>query len=171
MTRSRRAGLGISAMVVAVLGAASAASACPGGERTHGTPMFGHPVPGAVVSGYGPRNHPLLNLVRHHDGIDYAAAVGDPVHAAAAGEIVHAGWLGQLGIAVVIRHADGWETLYAHLARPAAGIGDCVKAGDMIGMAGTTGLSVGPALHFETRRHGAHVDPETLLAATTPEGR
>jgi murein DD-endopeptidase MepM/ murein hydrolase activator NlpD len=132
-------------------------------------PGFTHPAAGKIFTKFGPRFHPLLNLVRHHDGIDYLAKVGDPILAAASGEVAFAGWRGQFGIAVQIRHRGGWETFYAHLSRPSVRAGDCVRAGDVIGLSGNTGFSTGPHLHFEISHDGSHVDPATLLDITGRE--
>lgn len=126
-------------------------------------PNFVHPAPGMVMAVFGPRFHPLLNMKKHHDGIDYLAKVGDPIIAAASGEVAFAGHQGPFGIAIEIRHDGGWSTFYAHLSRPSVRAGDCVTAGDVIGASGNTGFSTGPHLHLEIRHNGTHVDPETLL--------
>jgi murein DD-endopeptidase MepM/ murein hydrolase activator NlpD len=126
-------------------------------------PSFIHPASGMVMTAFGLRVHPLLNTKKHHDGIDYVANIGDPIHAAADGEVRFAESKGQFGIAIEIQHDAGWVTFYAHLSRPSVRAGDCVRAGDIIGASGDTGFSTGPHLHFEIRHNGAHVDPAKLL--------
>lgn len=149
---------------IACFGLSADVQACAPGARPVGkAPSFIHPAPGLVMTVFGPRVHPLLNVRKRHDGLDYVAATGDPIHAAASGEVAFAGHQGRFGIAIEIRHDAGWATYYAHLTRPSVRAGDCVKAGDVIGASGNTGFSTGPHLHFEIRHNGAHVDPASPL--------
>ncbi|BCH25455.1 peptidoglycan DD-metalloendopeptidase family protein [Mesorhizobium sp. L-8-3] len=124
------------------------------------------PVNGVLTSTFGPRMHPILKTVRIHKGVDWMAPVGTPVFAAFDGEIAFQGSGGDYGNLVRISHADGRETRYAHLQRFAMndGVGTSVKAGDVIGYVGTTGLSTGPHLHFELHRGIEAIDP---LGTTT----
>lgn len=119
------------------------------------------PVNGVLTSTFGPRKHPILNTVRIHKGVDWMAPVGTPVHAAFDGRIVFQGDGGGYGNLLRIAHQDGSETRYAHLQGFAmtSGVGTHVKAGQLIGYVGTTGLSTGPHLHFELYQHGQAVDP------------
>jgi hypothetical protein len=119
-----------------------------------------------MTSTFGPRMHPILKTVRVHKGVDWAAPVGSKVFAAFDGEIAFDGDGGAYGNLVRISHAGGRETRYAHLSKFAPGIavGMQVKAGDLIGFVGTTGLSTGPHLHFELYAAGQAIDP--LGAAT-----
>ena len=119
------------------------------------------PVAGTKTSDFGPRLHPILNQLRAHNGVDWAAPTGTPVHAAAAGEISVAGQGGGYGNVIYIDHAQGMQTRYAHLDGFAPGLsaGKSVQAGDLIGFVGTTGRSTGPHLHFELWENGAPVDP------------
>jgi murein DD-endopeptidase MepM/ murein hydrolase activator NlpD len=89
----------------------------------------------------------------NHTGQDFAAPIGTKVYAAAAGEIVSAGYEGAYGNKIVIRHADGTETWYAHLSAFEQ-TGGTVAAGELIGRVGSTGNSTGPHLHFEVRPGG-----------------
>jgi murein DD-endopeptidase MepM/ murein hydrolase activator NlpD len=127
------------------------------------------PVAGVMTSTFGPRKHPILGTVRIHKGVDWAAPVGTPVAAAYDGVIVYQGDGAGYGNVVRIQHEGGRETRYAHLSKFAtAGAGTRVKAGDVIGYVGTTGLSTGPHLHFELYQAGAAVDPlgtVTVVAA------
>lgn len=104
---------------------------------------------------------------RGHHGIDYAAPRGTDVFAAAAGRVIRAGRSGSgYGNWVVIEHADGLQTIYAHLSSVDVDAGDRVRTGDKIGEVGSTGRSTGPHLHFEVRQDNRAVDPQPLLDGT-----
>ena len=107
------------------------------------------------------RRHPILNKIRAHKGVDYAAARGTPIKAAGDGKIALAGRKGGYGNTVVLQHGSRYRTLYAHMQGFAKGIrtGGNVKQGQIIGYIGTTGLSTGPHLHYEFQVNGTHVDP------------
>jgi murein DD-endopeptidase MepM/ murein hydrolase activator NlpD len=107
------------------------------------------------------RRHPVLNKIRAHKGVDYAAPRGTPIKAAGDGRITLAGRHGGYGNAVVIQHGQRYRTLYAHMNGFAKGVrsGSNVKQGQIIGYIGTTGLSTGPHLHYEFQVNGVHVDP------------
>ena len=98
-----------------------------------------------------------------------AAPTGAPAGGAAAGTVTPAGPAGTYGNLVVMRHADGSETRYAHLATVAVRPGDRLDAGQPLGTVGATGRVTGPHLHFEVRVGGRAVDPEPLLPG--PGGR
>ncbi|TGP93960.1 MULTISPECIES: M23 family metallopeptidase [unclassified Mesorhizobium] len=128
------------------------------------------PVAGVMTSTFGPRKHPILGTVRIHKGVDWAAPVGTPVMASFDGEISFQGDGGSYGNLVKITHANGRETRYAHMQKfaIAGGVGTKVKAGDVIGYIGTTGLSTGPHLHFELYENGEAIDPlGTVTAVAT----
>ncbi len=107
------------------------------------------------------RKHPILNKIRAHKGVDYAAPRGTPIKAAGDGRVTLAGRKGGYGNTVVIKHGQGYQTLYAHMQGFAKGVraGGSVKQGQTIGYIGTTGLSTGPHLHYEFQVNGIHVDP------------
>ncbi|WP_316015862.1 DUF5930 domain-containing protein [Roseobacter sp. HKCCA0434] len=128
---------------------------------------FAGPVRAAYrqTSPFGTRRDPINGGRRQHNGLDFAAPVGTPLHATGAGEVVYAGRRGAFGNLVKIRHAFGYETLYAHMHRIDVAVGDRVEAGDMIGQMGSTGRSTGSHLHYEVHLHGAPVDPMTYLKA------
>lgn len=107
------------------------------------------------------RKHPILNKIRAHKGVDYAAPRGTPIKAAGDGRVVLAGRKGGYGNTVIIKHGQRYQTLYAHMNGFAKGIrsGTNVKQGQIIGYIGTTGLSTGPHLHYEFQVNGVHVDP------------
>jgi murein DD-endopeptidase MepM/ murein hydrolase activator NlpD len=96
---------------------------------------------------------------RMHEGIDLGAAYGTPILAAASGTVIYAGWLGGYGNLVVIDHGGGLSTAYGHQSSIAAGVGQAVSQGEVIGYVGNTGHSFGPHLHFEVRVNGSPVDP------------
>jgi murein DD-endopeptidase MepM/ murein hydrolase activator NlpD len=102
-----------------------------------------------------------------HPGIDIAAGLGAPVWAAAAGTVTIAqgGWNGGYGNVVMIDHNNGYLTVYGHLSQLNVVPCEGVSAGTPIGLAGSTGNSTGPHLHFEIRQNGAAVDPWYLLPA------
>lgn len=107
------------------------------------------------------RRHPILNKIRAHKGVDYAAPHGTPIKAAGDGKIRLAGRKGGYGNTVIIQHGQKYQTLYGHMQGFAKGIrtGGTVKQGQIIGYIGTTGLSTGPHLHYEFLANGRHVDP------------
>lgn len=109
----------------------------------------------------GSRQHPILNKIRAHQGVDYAAARGTPIKATGDGKVILAGRKGGYGNTVVIQHGNTYRTLYGHMQGFAKGIrdGSAVKQGQVIGYIGTTGLSTGPHVHYEFQVNGVHVDP------------
>ncbi|HEX7081730.1 MAG TPA: M23 family metallopeptidase [Gammaproteobacteria bacterium] len=109
------------------------------------------------------RRHPVLNTIRAHRGVDYAAPTGTPVRAAGDGKIKFRGRNGGYGNAVILQHGGGITTLYAHLSRfGKQSVGTRVKQGDIIGYVGSTGLATGPHLHYEYRVNGVHRNPRTV---------
>ena len=115
-----------------------------------------------ISSGFSlARRHPVLNRVRAHKGIDFAAPTGTPIKAAGAGRVVSRGRNGGYGNAVVLAHNKGITTLYGHMSRFAKGlsVGDRVQQGQVIGYVGRTGLASGPHVHYEYRVHGVHKNP------------
>lgn len=110
------------------------------------------------------RRHPVLNRIRAHKGVDYAARTGTPVKAAGDGEVTFLGRKGGYGQVLILKHGDRYETLYAHLSGFKRGLndGDHVMQGEVIGYVGQTGLATGPHLHYEFRIDGVHQNPESL---------
>ncbi|MFC5212607.1 transglycosylase family protein [Streptomyces coerulescens] len=104
----------------------------------------------------------------YHTGVDFAVPTGTSVKSVGSGQVVSAGWEGSFGYQVVIRHADGRYTQYAHLSAISVRDGQSVGAGQRIGRSGSTGNSTGPHLHFEVRTgpgFGADIDPVAYLRA------
>ena len=127
------------------------------------------PIDGArLSSGFGTRKHPILGYARAHKGVDFAAPRGTPIKAAGDGVVERADVYGSFGNYVRIRHANSYETAYAHLNGFARGIraGKRVRQGDIIGYVGTTGRSTGPHLHYEVHHRGGAVNPQNLKIAT-----
>jgi murein DD-endopeptidase MepM/ murein hydrolase activator NlpD len=115
-----------------------------------------------ISSRFNPnRRHPVLNKIRAHNGVDYAASTGTPIKATGDGRIVHFGRKGGYGNAIVVQHGQKYKTLYAHMSRFANGLrmGSNVSQGQIIGYVGMTGLATGPHLHYEFQVNGRHVDP------------
>lgn len=118
-----------------------------------------------ISSAFNPhRRHPILNTIRAHQGVDYAAPSGTPIKAAGDGKIIFRGRKGGYGNAVIIQHGGNITTLYAHLSKFASsvGINDRVKQGDTIGYVGHTGLATASHLHYEYRLNGVHRNPRTV---------
>lgn len=128
--------------------------------------LIGFPSTAPITSYFGPRQHPILHLLRLHTGIDFGMDCGTPVHAVASGSVIDAGWAGGYGNRVIVDH--GWlagaamVTSYNHLSRIMVRSGQVTK-GQLIGYSGTTGLSTGCHLHFETLVNGMYVDPMRYL--------
>jgi murein DD-endopeptidase MepM/ murein hydrolase activator NlpD len=110
------------------------------------------------------RKHPILNRIRAHKGVDYAAPVGTPVRAAGEGRVRFAGQQGGYGNVVELEHGSGVVTVYGHLSRFAKNVkrGQRVELGQVIAYVGQTGLATGPHLHYEYRVRGMHKNPQTV---------
>lgn len=117
------------------------------------------PVKGIFTSGFGFRSDPLTHGRGVHQGIDIAAAPGQPVRASADGVVVRAGVIGGLGQAVYIAHGFGVTTRYGHMSRIEVRPGQRVKRGSVLGRVGNTGRSTGYHLHYEVRLDGDAVNP------------
>ncbi len=110
------------------------------------------------------RMHPILNRIRAHKGIDYAARMGTPIKTTGDGTVSFSGSKGAYGQVVIIQHNDRYETLYAHMSKFKQGltVGNHVKQGDVIGYVGQSGLATGPHLHYEFHVDGHYRDPESV---------
>lgn len=129
--------------------------------------LMRRPVRGDTVrlaSGFGFRRHPILGYARPHNGVDWAGPIGTAIMAAGGGTIEEAGRKGEFGNYIRVRHANGYQTAYAHMSRFAPGISEGVRVrqGQVIGFIGNTGLSAGPHLHFEVLINRQPVDPMTI---------
>jgi murein DD-endopeptidase MepM/ murein hydrolase activator NlpD len=118
-----------------------------------------------ISSRFNPsRKHPVLNRIRAHRGVDYAAPVGTPVRAAGEGRVKFVGRQGGFGNVIELEHGSGVVTVYGHLSRFAAQLrrGQRVGLAQVIGYVGMTGLATGPHLHYEYRIRGVHKNPQTV---------
>ena len=125
------------------------------------------PANGEVTRGFGYDS----TMGEHHAGVDIGSLRSLDVHAAAPGTVEKVGYapgFDGYGNIVLVDVGDGYETLYAHLSKVEAQPGELVSTGDLIGEAGSTGLSTGVHLHFELREDGTAVDPAKLLPGGTP---
>lgn len=126
----------------------------PGGQQE---PPLAWPLEGVLYGRYGVR------AGRRHDGIDIAAPEGTPVLAAADGTVIYAGEQSGYGSIVIVRHADGLVTLYAHNSRLLVEDGDRVRRGQPVARVGQTGRTTGPHLHFEVRQGTRPKNPLLFL--------
>jgi murein DD-endopeptidase MepM/ murein hydrolase activator NlpD len=113
-----------------------------------------------LASGFGYRIDPVYKVTKFHAGLDFAAAIGTPIYATADGVVKEADYnAGGYGNNVVINHGFGYETLYGHMYRIKAKVGQKVKRGEVIGYVGSTGKSTGPHCHYEVHKNSQPVDP------------
>lgn len=118
-----------------------------------------------ISSSFNPnRRHPVLNTIRAHKGVDYAAPTGTPIKAAGDGKVIFRGRKGGYGNAVILQHGGNITTLYAHMSAFAknARVGQRVRQGQTIGYVGATGLVTAAHLHYEYRLNGVHRNPRTV---------
>jgi murein DD-endopeptidase MepM/ murein hydrolase activator NlpD len=135
---------------------ASAPSAPP--AQSSGGPMV-WPVSGPITSGFCERR----SYEACHPGIDIAVPTGTPIHAAASGRVAIAGWVGGYGNYTCIQHSASLSSCYGHQSSIQVSVGQSVSQGEVIGLAGSTGNSTGPHLHFEVRINGAVTNPMNYL--------
>jgi len=124
------------------------------------------PVNSRITTGYGVAGSSWSS--GHHTGVDFPVSTGTSVKSIAGGTVVSAGWGGAYGNEVVIKHADGKYSQYAHLSSISVSAGQTVTAGQQIGLSGATGNVSGPHLHFEVRTgpaYGSDIDPVAYLAS------
>lgn len=125
---------------------------------------FGAPVKNVrVTSNFGTRNDPFDGKPKRHRGIDFAGKIGTELMTVAPGRVISAGERVGYGTTVEIDHGLGFTTLYAHLSQITVSRGDWVRPGTVIGLAGSSGRSTGPHLHYEIRYKGAPFDPSKFV--------
>lgn len=105
------------------------------------------------------RRHPVTGKISPHKGVDFKAAVGTPVYAPADGEVTFAGYQRAAGYYIILRHANGYSTVYMHLSKIDVKKGDKIYVGQIIAKTGNTGRTTGPHLHYEIRINDRPVDP------------
>jgi murein DD-endopeptidase MepM/ murein hydrolase activator NlpD len=116
-------------------------------------------------SSFGTRMHPILKVIRPHEGIDLTALRGTNIYATADGEVLQAGYrAGGFGKKVLIDHGHGYRTVYGHCDEVLVEPGQQVKRGEVIARVGSTGLSKSPHLHYEVHVNGRPVDPINYYA-------
>ncbi len=121
------------------------------------------PVRGPISSGFGYRPNPFTGIRQFHSAIDIVAAEGTPVRAAMDGRVAETGYNSIYGNYVILGHADGYQTLYAHLSRVSVRKKGSVVQGSALGAVGSTGYSTGPHLHFAVFRYGSAMNPLKLM--------
>lgn len=116
------------------------------------------------------RKHPVLNRIRAHKGVDYAARTGTRIKTTGKGVITYRGRKGGYGRVVIVQHGKRYSTLYAHLSKFRTGhrVGSRVSQGDTIGYVGQSGLATGPHLHYEFLVNGKHRNPLTVNLPNNP---
>ena len=117
------------------------------------------------TSGFGYRTDPITKKKTMHNGVDFAAPKGTLIYSTGDGIVTHAGWKGGYGLLVVIKHAFGFQTKYAHNSRIYVKVGNRVSRGDKISAMGSTGRSTGTHLHYEVRRNNKPLNPTTFIKA------
>lgn len=136
------------------------------GERSaEGFGEFSVPVDGRTSSPYGPRSDPMTGSLRFHAGIDIAAPVGTVVRAAEDGRVTFSGRQPGYGNVVIVEHASGYSTIYAHHRENLVERGELVSRDQPIGRVGETGRTTGPHLHFEVRKEGFPIDPYLVIVS------
>lgn len=118
----------------------------------------------AITSGFGVRADPMTHQPSMHEGIDFVAPIGTPIHATAAGKVMRSARAGAYGELIEVAHADGFVSRYAHLSRRQVEEGDLVERGQVIGLLGNTGRSTGPHLHYEVSYRGQVMHPAKAFA-------
>ncbi len=128
----------------------------------------GAPINSYVTSGFGGRADPFGRGGENHQGFDFKANYGDPVHVVAGGVVIWAGPRGGYGNLVEVDHGNGYTTRYGHNSELEVKVGDLVHAGDEVAKAGSTGHSTGPHVHFEVRLNGVAVNPGKFIGPHNP---
>jgi len=138
------------------LAALAASGGAPASNATWRTPVSGY----TLTSAFGMRKHPVLGVMRMHNGIDMACPQGTPIYATRAGTVTTASYqAGGAGYYVSINHLDGFASIYMHMTHYVVSAGQSVSQGQLIGYVGSTGISTGPHLHFGVSYAGSYVNP------------
>ena len=141
-------------------GSVNTATTTGGGKADLGSVSLIQPVSGILSSRFGARSSIRSSV---HTGLDIATSTGTPIVAAASGTVTFAGWKGSYGNLLVISHADGVQTYYAHCSALYVSAGATVSQGQTIAAVGSTGNSTGPHLHLEVRVNGVAYNPQNYL--------
>lgn len=124
---------------------------------------FGRPVDGPITSGFGQRRDPINAQSALHTGIDFRSSIGDKVYATADGVVKESFYHSGYGNFIRIEHGNGYDTSFGHLQKAQVKVGDKVQRGQLIGLAGNTGRSTGPHLHYEITLDNKPIDPYTFM--------
>lgn len=123
-----------------------------------------------TASGYGFRIDPIYRTPKFHSGMDFSAKTGTEIYATGDGKVTYAAWKQGYGNCIIIDHGYGYQTLYGHMSKYNARVGQKVKRGEIIGYVGNTGKSTGSHLHYEVIVHGKHDNPSKYyFMDLTPE--
>ncbi|MFH0977382.1 MAG: M23 family metallopeptidase [Spirochaetota bacterium] len=125
--------------------------------------VFTWPLKGKVTSAFGKRINPIDNKSKFHCGLDIGTDIGAPVKASADGEAIFCGWKKGYGRVVILKHADGYITVYAHNKENILKSGEKVQQGQIIALSGISGAVTGPHLHFEIRKYLTPLNPYRFL--------
>lgn len=127
------------------------------------TPL-GLPFHGSITSTFGHRENPFGGSnIETHKGLDIKGPYGAAVKSMAKGNVVFAGPRGGFGNCIILRHGNGFETLYGHLSKIDVSLGEKIEIGQEIGKIGSTGRSTGPHLHYEVHKNGDKINPQSFL--------
>lgn len=126
--------------------------------------MLPWPVEGKIVSFFGRQKHPTFDTYVQRKGIEIRATEGSLIHAVMSGSVVYADWLKGYGLVIILDHANGFFSLYAHASKILASVGEQVVEGQAIGETGDTGMIGENTLYFELREGAEPVDPLHWLA-------
>lgn len=121
------------------------------------------PIKGRITSAFGKRQDPFSGKKRFHCGVDISANVGTAVKAAASGKVIYSGWKGGYGNVVILRHKNGYISVYGHNHKNKVKTGQFVKQGQLIARSGMTGRVTGAHLHFEIRKYVTPLNPMRFL--------
>jgi len=123
-----------------------------------------------IASGFGMRIDPIYRTLKHHDGMDFVASIGTEIYATGDGTVILSGWKQGYGNCIMIDHGFGYQTLYGHNSKNLVKVGQKVVRGEVIGLVGNTGKSVGPHLHYEVIFNNKHDNPaKYFYMDLTPE--
>ncbi len=135
-----------------------------GNEKMYDALPAIRPCEGTQADDFGMRFHPILKIMRMHNGVDFITDVGTKVYCPGGGTVDFVGWRSGYGLTLEIEHGYGYRTIYAHLDGINVKQGQKVKRGDLIATSGNSGkLSTGPHLHYEVRHNGIALDPRNFI--------